>query len=102
MQLSSKELLRPFNVGISKERDDRDETDGEEDDVPNLEDVDEDEDDNEPDDVGECEGDMEDDGVDELGALTEPERKQLLTETAAVREMVTKVRSMFRGSSVCD
>jgi hypothetical protein len=93
LQLSSKALLKPFNIGISKESDDEP-VDDEDDDMPLLEDVDDDEEDeNDVDGENECEDGtvVEDDDVDELETLTEEERAQILAETAAVHTMVTKV-----------
>jgi hypothetical protein len=108
LQLSSKALLKPFNVGILGEPGDEP-IDGEEDNMPLLEDVDgEDETQSDADGTDEFEDDTgtEDDGIDELEALTEQERSRLLAETAAVRTMVTKVcfvsMLLREGSSVPD
>jgi hypothetical protein len=101
LQLSSKTLLKPFNVGLSKEPDDEP-VDSEEDDMPGLEDVDNDEnDENDEDGLNEVEDNVgaEDDGIDELEALDEGDRAQLLAETATVRTMITKVCSPLRNAS---
>jgi hypothetical protein len=97
LQLSLKSLLKPFNVGISGEPDDEP-VDSGEDDMPSLVDVDDDEEDEDgvdDTDDGEDDDGTEDDDVDELEALTETERTQLLVDTAAVRTMITKVCCAF-------
>jgi hypothetical protein len=63
--------------------------------MPGIEDIDEDEDKGEAD-MGEvAEGDDGEDDIDELEELSESERDKVISETAAVREAVSKV-------SVCD
>lgn len=102
LQLSAKTLLRPFNSGLGKGAEDDDAKD-----VDDLLDS-EDESDSEDDDEGDGDGDGDDaedpmalldagvidDGIDELGALDEATRDEILTDTAAVREMVTKLRRL--------
>jgi hypothetical protein len=68
----------------------------EDDDDQVIDQVDEDEDEDEEEedeDEGEVEDDVEDDNIDELQELSEDGQKELLEETAAVRETVTKVRT---------
>ena len=98
LQLSAKTLLHPFNVGLGKTTDD-----GNNNDADNLLDVDdngldEDDEDDEDDDNDDDDGlpivpddDDIDDGVDELDALDADEREEIIADTAAVREMVSKV-----------
>jgi hypothetical protein len=102
LQLSAKTLLRPFNSGLGKGAEDDDAKD-----VDDLLDS-EDESDSEDDDEGDGDGDGDDaedpmalldagvidDGIDKLGALDEATRNEILTDTAAVREMVTKLRRL--------
>jgi hypothetical protein len=93
--LSAKAFLKPFNVAISG-KDDDEIADGDDGDG----DGDGDEEDTDGDDGGEeSEGededldvDMEDD-ADPFDALSEAERDELLEETAAVRDTVSKVRA---------
>jgi hypothetical protein len=93
LQLSAKSLLAPFNTAISQQAKQDDEMPEEDDDdqlIPeDDDDDDDDEDDEEEDDQDE---DDQDDGIDELEALSENERVQVLEDTAVVRETVTKVR----------
>jgi hypothetical protein len=90
LQLSSRSLLKPFNVGLAKVPDDE-VVDGEDDDMPSLEDIDDEDEDEDGEDEAANEERSDDDGIDELEELTEEERAQLLADTAAVRTMVTKV-----------
>ena len=93
LQLSAKTLLRPFNVGLGKTTEDGNNNDVE--DLPNetVDDEDEhDEDDGLP---AIPEADDIDDGIDELEELEEDEREDILTDTAAVRDTVTKVCVFF-------
>jgi hypothetical protein len=94
LQLSAKALIKLFNVGMSSKKSigDDDESSEGDDGMPGLEDIDEDEDEGEGE-VAERE-DAEDD-IDELEELSESERDKVISETAAVREAVSKV-------SVCD
>ena len=98
IQLSAKSLLKPFNTALSGTPTDDDMAVTTEDDDDQMIDQgdedEEDEDDEEEDDEdeGEVEDDVEDDNIDELQELSEDGRKELLEETAAVRETVTKVR----------
>jgi hypothetical protein len=103
LQLSAKTLLRPFNTGLSKAAEDADTADTK--DVDDL--LDSDSDSNSEDGVeGKDEdGDGEDlsaladagdinDGIDELGALDAATCDEILTDTAAVCETVTKLRRL--------
>jgi hypothetical protein len=86
MQLSAKELIKPFNAGMSAATDVTTNND-----MPLVnEDEDEDEDEEGADD-GDTEGDDVDDEIDELDEMSEEEREEILADTAAVRETVTKV-----------
>jgi hypothetical protein len=98
LQLSAKELIKPFNAGMGGAR-----TVVDDGDMPVLEDPDgvEDEDDDDTDeggdgdDVQEMDPDADDadDGIDELDTMGEAEQEELMRDTAAVHEAVTKVRS---------
>jgi hypothetical protein len=90
-QLSAKTLLKPFNAGLASGKSD----DGDigADSLPPLEDL-EDDDENDDNSGEPVEDDVEDD-VDELEELSEEDRDKILTETAAVRETVSKVGFMF-------
>jgi len=80
LQLSAKALLKPFNIGLSGKAtdDDNDPTMVEDDDEGDKEEqADED--------------DYEDDNIDELEELSKDEQNQVLQETAAVHETITKV-----------
>jgi hypothetical protein len=108
LQLSAKTLLKPFNAGMSSTKPalEKEELDniGEEISLDNdtggsNENGDEDGDEGErdggdeyPDDEGEPE-DANNDETDELTQLDEHERKNILMDTAVVRQTVTKVRS---------
>ena len=93
LQLSAKTLLHPFNVGLGKTTEDGNNNDVE--DLPNeiIDDEDEDNEDNglptipEADDIN--------DGINELEELEEDEREDILTDTAAVCDTVTKVCVFF-------
>jgi hypothetical protein len=106
LQLSAKALLRPFNAGL-----DNTTKGGDNDDIDDLValslDDDDDDEDEDEDGEGDGEGDGEDedlpappnvddiddvdDGIDELDALSAEEREEILTDTVAVRETITKV-----------
>jgi hypothetical protein len=95
LQLSAKTLLRPFNVGLGKTTDD-----GDNNDVDELLDVDDDGLDEDDDDNNDglpivLDVDDIDDGVDELDALDADEREEIIADTAAVRETVSKVCNAF-------
>lgn len=98
LQLSAKALLRPFNTALSGKtagNDDGDDVTAQDIDDNHLmpeddeEEVEGEDDEEEADPEGE--GEVEDDNVDELQELSEDEQKQMLEETVAVREAVTKV-----------
>jgi hypothetical protein len=94
LQLSAKTLLHPFNVGLGKATDDGDNNDV--DDLPDADDNRLDEDDDDDDgllDVTDV--DDIDDGVDELDALDVDEQEEIIADTAAVRETVSKVCNSF-------
>jgi hypothetical protein len=91
VQLSAKTLLTPFNTALSGKAQDSIEMAAEDDDDQLVPEVDEEEGDEE--DVDE-EKDDEDDGIDELEQLSGYEREEILEETVAVRETVTKVRML--------
>lgn len=100
LQLFAKTLLRPFNTALSG-KDNNNNT------PENLEgEVDEDamlkydEGQGEEDEQGEDESDDKDDEIDELQELGEVEQARLLEDTAAVRDMVTKVTCVFFANSV--
>jgi hypothetical protein len=94
LQLSAKTLLRPFNAGLGTPAED---VSGGVDDIPNVEDDDDDDDDDDGD------GDNKDntldvldlgdtnDGIDELDSLDPDAREELLADTAALRQTVSKV-----------
>src|SRR3984885_8697185 len=92
LQLSAKTLLHPFNVGLGKKTtEDGDNNDG--DDLLDEEladDTDNDDDDDGLPDVPDV--DDINDGIDEMNALDADEREEMLADTAAVRQTVTKVR----------
>ena len=94
LQLSAKTLVKPFNVALSSGlKDDGSLTNEDEDDMPALEDcVDDTDDDTEgaDDDKGKSK-EFSDDETDEFDQLNEVDREELLEDTAAVREMVSKV-----------
>jgi hypothetical protein len=107
LQLSTKTLLRPFNVGLGKVTDDGDNKDVDVDDNGLGKDDDDDDDDVDidvdvdGDDGGLPDGldvDDVDDGVDELDALDADEREEIIADTAAIRETVSKVCNSFRQS----
>ena len=96
LQLSAKTLLRPFNVGLGKATEDGDGAD-----VDDLlgQDDDEDEDDNEDEDDDEDLLDVPniddiDDGIDELDELDEDAREDMIADTAAIRETVSKLHRL--------
>jgi hypothetical protein len=92
LQLSAKTLLRPFNVGLGKTTEgghinDVDDLLDEE-----LDNTDDNDDDNDNDDLPDVpDVDNIDDGIDELTELSADEREEILADTAAVRQTVTKV-----------
>jgi len=99
LQLSAKTLLRPFNVGLCKTTDDGDDNDV--DDLTDLDDdrLDEDDEDDGDDGLPDVpDVDDIDDGVDELDALDADEREEIIADTAAVRETVSKVCILFYQS----
>jgi hypothetical protein len=88
LQLSAKTLLRPFNVGLGKTANDGDHNDV--DDLPDGDDEDEDED--EDDGLPDAPDTVDvDDGIDELDSLDADEREEIIADTAAVRQTVSKV-----------
>src|SRR5882724_2374149 len=94
LQLSEKTLLCPFNAGLGKTTEDHDNNN-----VEGLsdEDIDQDAEDNEDNEDNEDsiaispEVDGIDDGIDELKALEMDEHEEIMTDTSAVHETVTKV-----------
>ena len=97
LQLSAKTLLHPFNTGLGKMTDD-----GDNNDMDNLDaddnGLDKDDNDNGNDDDSlptVLDADDIDDGVDELDALDADEREEIIADTAAVRETVSKLRHSF-------
>ena len=91
LQLSSKALLKPFNVGISKKTDE--DLSIEHNDEPSLcdpndDDVDVDNDDDDHEDHADEGEDVEDENEDDL---TDAEKEELLANTLAIRETVSKV-----------
>ena len=93
LQLSTKTFLCPFNVGLGKTTEDGDNNDVE--DLPN-ETIDDKDEDNEDDGLPTIpEADDIDDGIDELEELEEDEREDILMDTAAVHDTVTKVCVFF-------
>ena len=97
LQLSAKTLLRPFNAGLGKMTDDGDNNDVDDLDADdNGLDKDDDDDGNDDDSLPTVlDADDIDDGVDELDALDADEREEIIADTAAVRETVSKVRHSF-------
>jgi hypothetical protein len=96
LQLSAKTLLRPFNAGLGKTTEV-----GDNGDVDDLDQEDEDEDEDAEDEDDDDEGlpdapdvDDVDDGIDELDALDAEAREGIIADTAAVRETVSKLRSL--------
>jgi len=93
LQLSTKTLLRLFNVGLGKTTEDDDNNDM--DDLPD-ETVDGKDEDNEDDGLLVIpEVDNIDNGINELEELEEDEHEDILMDTAAVCETVTKVYFFF-------
>jgi hypothetical protein len=106
LQLSAKTLLRPFNVGLGKATEYGDDNDGDDlldpetggddnnnnDNNDNDNDNDSGEDDDDDDDMDDA--DDIDDGIDELDALDPDAREEVMTDTVAVRDMVTKRRRL--------
>ena len=92
LQLSTKALLKPFNVGLSRKAmdDDNEITQDNDGDLAIFEDErDEEGEDDEEEQANEV--DDEDDNIDELEELNEDEQNQVLEDTAVVRDTVTKV-----------
>jgi len=96
LQLSAKALLRPFNPALGKvTRDDEMlGMDNDNDQLLPAVDEEESEEEEDKDDEDENDKDDEDDGIDEMDELGERGREQVIKDTAAVHETVTKVRSM--------
>ena len=96
LQLSAKTLLRPFNAGLGKMTEDGDGNNNNADDLFDQDDDDDDEDDE--DDVGGLpdipDVDDVDDGIDELDELDADARQSIITDTAAIRETVSKLRRL--------
>jgi len=92
LQLSAKSLLKPFNTALSGKSTDEDDdmTSQDHDDDQVILGADEEEDGGDEEEIG-IEDDIDDDDIDELQALSEDQQKQVLEETAVVRETVTKV-----------
>lgn len=95
LQLSAKTLLRPFNSGLGKSTEDEDGN------LNDLDDLleDDDNDDEESDDGGDGLPDIPDcddvdDNIDELNELDEEGRNNIIADTAAVRETVSKLRRL--------
>jgi hypothetical protein len=93
LQLSAKTLLHPFNVGLGqKTTEDSNDNDGDELLDEELDDTTDNDDDNDNDglpdvpDVNDI-----DDGIDKMNALDADEQEEMLADTAAVRQTVTKV-----------
>jgi hypothetical protein len=98
LQLSAKTLLHPFNAGLGKTPDNGDNVDV--DDVTGL-DLDEDSEDDADDNDNDEEDSLVapdikdiDDGINELDALDGDAHEEMLTNTAAVCEMVTKLHRL--------
>jgi hypothetical protein len=93
LQLSAKALLKPFNIGLSgKTTDDDDEiTQDDDGNLATFEDDEEGEEGEEDEEEQDNDKDDENDNIDELEVLSEDEQQQVLEETAAVRDTVTKV-----------
>jgi hypothetical protein len=95
LQLSAKTLLCPFNVGLGKTTEAGDSNDVDDlldeelDDADDNNDDDADDDDDGLPDVPDV--DDIDDGIDEMNELDADEREEMLADTAAVRQTVTKV-----------
>ena len=96
--LAAKSLLKPFNPGLGPARegvfegDNGDDGDGD-DDVLDPEDDDNDGD-GDADNDDESDNDDVDDGIDELEVLDAIDREQVITDTAAVRSVVTRLRQL--------
>ena len=90
IQLSSKALIKPFNVGMGKADGGVEDSPG---DMPSLEEFDHDDDTDDDGDAGFFEDkDEEDDSEGESEMLSEEEHSSLMNDTSAVRETVSKVR----------
>jgi hypothetical protein len=101
LQLSVKSLLKPFNTALATGDDDDNNIISAEDNdaAPAVQDDSEEE--GADDEGADVEDDVEDDNIEELQELSENEREQLLEETAAVRETITKVcQTMFTSSYI--
>ena len=100
LQLSAKTLLHPFNVGLGKTNEDHNSNN-----IEDLLDEDIDECNEDDEDSGENkdslpiipEGDNFDDGVDEFDTLEMDEHEEIMVDTAAVCETITKVCVSFIG-----
>jgi hypothetical protein len=97
LQLSTKTLLHPFNIGLGKMTDDGDNNDV--DDLPDADEngLDKDDDDDDDDDGLPDVADVDDidDSVDEQDALDADEQEEIMADTAAIHEMVSKVCNLF-------
>ena len=93
LQLSAKILLHPFKVGLGKTTEDDNNNDVE--DLPNETVDDEDNDDEDNGLAAIPEADNINDGINELEKLEEDECEDILMDTAAVRDTVTKVYVFF-------
>jgi hypothetical protein len=97
VQLSAKELIKPFNAGMGA----RQASDGDNslilEDIGDNSNGDEDEDDmgdedeDDTDDEDKDNADDEDDNINEIDEMTDEEREEIAADTAIVRETVTKV-----------
>jgi hypothetical protein len=104
IQLSGKELIKPFNAGITGKDTTVDDGDGDGDgdvDMPVLENPDDAEEEDADSDAESVDvlsdTDDADDGIDELEMMTEAEREEIVADTAIVRETVTKVCNRLRA-----
>lgn len=91
LQLSAKTLLRPFNTALGKAAED-------DEDVEDSDALFDEDDESDEDETEEGDGlpdvpdeDDVDDGIDELEGLDEAEREQLIADTEAIRQTVSKV-----------
>jgi len=87
IQLSAKELIRPFNAGMSPGKNSTLDATLDED-LPPPDDTDSGDEESEGEDSGD---DDADDNIDEMNELDEDEQAEILADTAIVRKTVTKV-----------
>ena len=97
IQLFAKALLKPFNTALRKVTDNVETEDDDDQPLPVIDEEDNDnkgmeDEDRDDEDKDDEDKDDEDNGIDELEALSEEEREEVLEDTAVVRETVTKVR----------